>query len=85
MVLVKEDILSLVHEKVDKENRGMTGKDMEDIGMDIEEEPGNTVVNGGGVFFWWSGVPFCGQSNDARHEEYNKKVVNFDLISYTDG
>ena len=40
-VLVKED---KVHEKADKENRGMTGKDKEDIGMDIEEEPWNTVV-----------------------------------------
>ena len=33
---MKEDILSLVHEKVDKGNRGMTGKDMEDIGTDID-------------------------------------------------
>ena len=38
MVLVKEDVLSLVHEKQkgDKENRVMTGKDMEDIGTDID-------------------------------------------------
>ena len=44
-VLAKEDNPSLLHEEVDKENKGMagSGKGTADIGTDIEVEPGNTV------------------------------------------
>lgn len=42
-VLAKEDNPSLLHEEVDKENKGMAGKGTADIGTDIEVEPGNTV------------------------------------------